>query len=103
MDNLNEPQHIKSRTTIKNEEKHIHPRRLETPHTKDNQNKPAKALFLRSRTLPRPPKDRREKAEVKVKVSLENNIQTKDNKNNPIFQLVEAKDKYINSSKTFHK
>jgi hypothetical protein len=72
MENSNEPQHIKTRNTITNEEIHFHPRRLETPQTKDNLNKPAEALFLRSRTLPRQKtKDRIEKAEVKVNVSLE--------------------------------
>ena len=71
MDNSIEPQHIKTRKTITNEEIHFHPRRLEKPHTENNHNKPGEALFLRSRTLPRPPKDRREKAEVKVNVSLE--------------------------------
>ena len=86
------------------EEIYIQPIVKNKQHTNINHYKPTEGLpSIKSRTLPRPPKDRREKAEVKVNVSLENNIQTKDNNNNPIFQLVEAKDKHINSSKTFHK
>jgi hypothetical protein len=60
---------------MKKEETHFLPRRLETPHTKDSHNKPAETLFLKSRTLPRQPKDRREKAEVKI--TFENKYENK--------------------------
>ena len=67
MDNANEPQHIKTVPKMYNEEIYTHPLVQDNPHTNINHYKPAERFpSIKSGTLPRPQKDKKEKEDVQV-------------------------------------
>ena len=69
MDNANEPQHINTVPKMYNEEIYTHPLVQDNPHTNINHYKPTERLTsINSRTLPRPPKDRKEEEELQVRL-----------------------------------
>ena len=67
MNNATEQQHIKTGPTMYKEEIYIQPIVKNKQHTNINHYKPTEGLpSINSKTLPRPPKDRKEEEELQV-------------------------------------